>query len=297
MLVSVVIRTLNEAKHLTELLRALDSQRKLGFEMEVVIVDSGSEDETLNIAEQFGCRVTKIKKQEFTFGRSLNLGCAFADGEILTFVSGHCVPIGQGWLESLIGPIVKGQAGYSYGRQVGRETTKFSEERIFEKYFPSESYISTENIFCNNANSAISKRVWSQYKFDESVTGLEDMELAKRYLNDGGSLAYIAKASVFHIHDETWSQTKVRYEREAIALQKILPEVHIGLLDFVRFLVVGIYLDAKVASRQGVFMRELAGIIRFRTAQYLGSYAGGRFSRELSQEKKDSYYYPAIRRR
>ena len=52
MLVSIIIRTLNEEKYLDELLSAIDVQKKNGFLCEVVIVDSGSTDKTLKIANK-----------------------------------------------------------------------------------------------------------------------------------------------------------------------------------------------------------------------------------------------------
>ena len=62
MLVSVVIRTLNEATYLDELLRVIGSQIKGDFDVEAVIIDSGSTDETLSIAESHGCIITFITK-------------------------------------------------------------------------------------------------------------------------------------------------------------------------------------------------------------------------------------------
>lgn len=83
MLVSIVIRTLNEEKYLDELLGAINFQEKDGFNSEVVIVDSGSTDKTLEIARKYNSRVTYIDKKEFSFGKSLNIGCDYADGEYL----------------------------------------------------------------------------------------------------------------------------------------------------------------------------------------------------------------------
>jgi len=70
MLVSIVIRTLNEAKYLEELLQSIEMQNKDDFEVEVVVIDSGSTDRTLNIVNDYGCRLTSITKKQFTFGRS-----------------------------------------------------------------------------------------------------------------------------------------------------------------------------------------------------------------------------------
>ena len=86
MLASIVIRTYNEERYLNELLTAISEQKNNLVEHEVVIVDSGSTDRTLEIAEKHNCRITRIEKSEFTFGRSLNIGCDFARGDYLAFV-------------------------------------------------------------------------------------------------------------------------------------------------------------------------------------------------------------------
>jgi len=292
MIVSVVIRTLNEQQHLTQLLAAVCQQIRDGFEIEIVIIDSGSTDKTLTIARSFNSNITHIKKSEFTFGRSLNMGSEFATGEIIVYISGHCIPENDSWLKRLITPIRDGIAGYSYGRQIGYETTKYSERRLFEKYFPPKSKIPQKDFFCNNANAAISRKVWSENQFDEQVTGLEDMELAKRYCQLGGQVAYVAEAAIFHIHDERWSQTRRRYEREAIALQLIMPEIHVGLSDTLRYLLASIFGDFSSAIKERCFFREFFGIVKFRLAQYLGTYRGNHEHRALSKRRKENYFYP-----
>ena len=83
MKVSIVIRTYNEQKHLRALLEGIQNQHRDGIEIETVIVDSGSTDNTVKIANEFPTRVVPIKKEEFSFGRSLNIGCAAATGEAL----------------------------------------------------------------------------------------------------------------------------------------------------------------------------------------------------------------------
>ena len=145
-------------------------------------------------------------------------------------------------------------------------------KKYFEKYFPFESKTPQNGFFCNNANSAIDRKIWSEYKFDEQVTGLEDMELAKRYCDQKGKVAYVAEACVYHIHNETWSQTRRRYEREAIALQLIMPEVQIGFFDMLRYIWVSVISDCKAAVTEGCFTKEFTGIIKFRIAQFTGSY-------------------------
>lgn len=291
-LVSIVIRTLNEGLYLEELLIAIENQRKLDFRTEVVIVDSGSSDSTISIAEKYNCRITYIAKNDFTFGRSLNVGSRFANGEILVFISGHCIPVNDRWLQNLILPILEKKASLSYGGQTGRDTTKYSEDKIFKKYFPNKTLIPQKGFFCNNANSALDQKVWSDYLFNEMITGLEDMELAKRITKNGLNIAYVSDASVYHIHNESWSQTKRRYEREAIALQQIMPEVKISFFDMARYIFISIISDSKEAMSENVFFTEFFGIIKFRLAQYYGSYRGNHEHRELSKKQSENYFYP-----
>ena len=292
-LVSVVIRTYNEQKYLDRLLTAIGEQKSDLYNIETVIVDSGSEDNTLNIAEKHKCRITHIKKADFTFGRSLNIGCDFANGDFLVFVSGHCIPTDKHWLENLVKPLEQ-NCSYTYGRQLGKDTTKFSERQLFDKYFPNISRVPQIGFFCNNANAAIRKDVWKEFQFNEKLTGCEDMFLAKKLVNENHNIGYVADSGVYHIHDETWEEVKIRYEREAIALQKIMPEIHVSILDTVKFIAVGIIKDSKAALKKKVFLKEFVSIVLFRWAQYVGAYHGNHIHRKLSQEMKNRYFYPRV---
>jgi glycosyltransferase involved in cell wall biosynthesis len=292
-LVSIVIRTLNEEKHLPELLSSLHAQKLADdIGLEIVIIDSGSTDRTLQIAKQHRCRITHIQKEEFTFGRSLNEGSAFASGDVLVYVSGHCIPVGEDWLTKLVAPLKHGTAGYSYGRQVGRGSTKYSERKLFQKYYPETQRPPSTDIFCNNANAALSRKLWAKSKFDEEILALEDMELAKRLTDHGEKVAYVADAAVYHIHDETWGQTRRRYEREGIALREILPDVHVSFIDTIHYFVSAVANDSLSALREGCFWKEFLGIIKFRLAQFWGAYRGNHEHRRISQKRKYDYYYP-----
>jgi rhamnosyltransferase len=295
MLVSIIIRTLNEESYLNELLSAIKSQNTIKFSYEIVIVDSGSTDNTLEVAKLHGVKVVHINKQNFTFGRSLNIGSEYASGEYLVFISGHCVPASENWLKNLITPLIRKKCDYTYGRQVARDTTKFSEARVFRKYFPNISSIPQNGFFCNNANAAILRTTWEKFHFDENLTGLEDMYIAKQICESNGLIGYVADGQVYHIHDETWMQIKIRYEREAIALQKIMPEITISVLDMAHFIVIAVLQDARSAIRKRVFFKEIFSITMFRFFQYYGSYKGNHLCRRLSSQTKMKYFYPTIK--
>lgn len=291
--VSIIIRTLNEAEHLPALLEGIANQNYPGGAIETVLVDSGSIDGTLEIAERFQIKVMHIRREEFSFGRSLNIGCDASSGQALVFVSGHCIPIDKHWIRNLIAPLADNVAAYSYGRQVGGATTKFSENRIFAKYFPPESKIPQEGFFCNNANSAVLSSEWAKYRFDEQLTGLEDMHLAKQIVSAGQSVAYAADAPVKHLHNESWPQVKRRFEREAIALQQIMPEVHVNFFDFIRYTSAAILLDFGAALEERRLSKVMWEIIRYRAMQFWGSYHGSHITRELSRKARESYFYPS----
>jgi rhamnosyltransferase len=293
MRISIIIRTLNEARHLRQLLQGIASQRCDGFEVETVVVDSGSSDGTQEIAQEFGCVLSHIRREDFSFGRSLNMGCEAATGDVFVFVSGHCVPTDEHWLRLLCAPVVNGAVALSYGRQIGGPDSRYSECRIFEKYYPRSSRVPQSGIFCNNANSALSRAAWVAHRFDEELTGLEDMEFAKRLCAAGGLVGYVAEACVFHYHQESWAQVRRRFEREAIALQKIKPQIHVGRRDTARYVVSSIYRDLRSALRAGRAGRLVGEIIRYRVAQYLGSYSGNHEHRRLSHAEKDIYFYPS----
>ena len=177
--VSVVIRGRDEASHLPRLLSAI--QRQSCLPDEVVVVDSGSRDATARIAEEFGAMVVHIAPELFSFGRSLNLGCASAHGEILVFASAHVYPVDDKWIESLISPLLSDEAvALSYGRQTGDERTHHSEFEIMRRWFPLDSDGDQQYPFCNNANCAVRRTVWERLQYDESLSGLEDIDWACR---------------------------------------------------------------------------------------------------------------------
>lgn len=288
---SIIIRTFNEAFYLEELILSILNQNFPIEKIEIIGVDSGSTDNTLQIFRKYKIKVMKIKKSDFSFGRSLNYGCNVAKNKILVFISAHCIPKNKNWLRELIAPI-SNESPYVYGRQVGGLSTKFSEKQIFLKYFPSNQKKVYSDFYINNANSAILKSIWKKYKFDESLTGLEDIHLAKRLRSDNYKIKYNSKSVVFHYHNESNLQIFNRFKRESLALQKISPEIHISFFYFIFFLILSIYYDFISAFKKRVFLNSFFGIISYRFYQYLGSYKGNHASKTLSKKMREDYFYP-----
>ncbi len=287
---SIVIRAHNEADHIERLMLGIVAQSVPPHE--VVLVDSGSTDDTAAIAASYGARVVEIKKEDFTFGRALNLGCQEADGDLCVFVSAHTYPIRETWLAELVAPFAEDRVALSYGRQRGDERSQFSEHQIFAQWFPPESVCPQPTHFCNNANCAIRRSVWTSQPYDESLTGLEDLAWAKAAREAGHWIAYVAEAEIAHVHDETWPMIQNRYRREAMAMRSIDDHAHFGLGALASILARNVLSDVRAAYRQGVLGAELVSILRFRYNQVSGTYRGFNGPSELSAQLRNRFYYP-----
>jgi rhamnosyltransferase len=292
--VSAVIRAYNEGEHLGRLLQGLERQTVQVDE--IVVVDSGSSDDTVEIALEAGCRVVNIAKEEFTFGRSLNFGCEAAKGDLLLIVSAHVYPVYDTYVQHLVEPLVNGATSIAYGRQIGDHRTKFSEARIMQQWFPNESIRDQPHPFSNNANAIIRKDVWAELRYDERLTGLEDLDLAKRALAHGMRIDYVAEAPVVHVHEETWSTIRNRYRREAIAYKAIMEEEQFSAAEAAVLAGVNIVSDYWHAFRDGELPNNLAEIPKFRVAQFLGAAEGFRTDPGMGQRLRRHFYYPDLGR-
>lgn len=287
---SIIVRAFNEGKHLPRLLEGL--RRQTCGDVELILVDSGSMDDTVAIAESYGARVVHIAPQEFTFGRSLNAGMQAATRELVVIASAHVYPVYPDWMERLIEPFADAQVALSYGKQRGMETTKFSEHQILAQWFPEQSQLRQNHPFCNNANAAIRRALWLQHPYDESLTGLEDLEWAKWAQGQGHAIAYVAEAEIIHVHDERPGGVYRRYEREAMAFKRLYPEAHFSLYDVLRMTSGNILSDLWHAARQRVLWKSFPGICWFRWMQFWGTYRGYRQSAEWNWQLRQTFYYP-----
>lgn len=288
--VSVVVRCFNEALHLGTLLRSIGEQTVR--DLEVIVVDSGSTDGTLAIAESHGARIFHIEPERFTFGRSLNVGCSEARGEFLVLASAHVYPCERDWIERLIAPFADPLVSLTYGRQVGHATSKFSECRLFAQQYSATSNLDQKIPFCNNANAAVRRAHWQEHPYDETLTGLEDLAWGRRVLASGHRIAYIAEAAIVHIHDETPARVRLRYEREAIALRRIVPDSHMYLVEFIRLAWRQIWGDLVAMVRERRTLRLAPEIVMFRTMQYWGTFRGMNFRSPVTHQLLQQLYYP-----
>jgi rhamnosyltransferase len=292
---SLVIRAYNESAHLGRLLEGIS--RQTVTDVEVILVDSGSTDSTVSIAESYGARVVHIRPEEFTFGRSLNLGVREATRELVVIASAHVYPVYPDWLETILRPFEDENVALAYGKQRGPDFAKFSEQQIFHQWYPDQSKHNQKTAFCNNANAAIRKRLWEKYPYDEALTGLEDLAWAKCAKEHGYAIAYVAEAEIIHVHNETPSGVYNRYRREAMALRKIYPEAHFNFYDFLRLTATNILSDLWHAARERVLLKNIASIFWFRFMQFHGTRMGHRETSLITPQLRETFYYARERRK
>jgi GT2 family glycosyltransferase len=255
-------------------------------------VDSGSTDATLSIASRYPVRILTIRPEKFSFGRSLNTGCQAASGEFIVIASAHVYPVYKDWLEHLLMPFTDPQVALVYGKQRGDETTRYSEHKVFARWFPDKSDPHQDHPFCNNANAAVRRSLWEQLPYDETLTGLEDIDWAKRAMNLGYKIAYTPIAEIVHVHNESPRRIYNRYRREAIALRHIFPQERFGLWDFIHLLSANVISDCCHAWHDRMLRSNVWDILMFRTMQFWGTCRGFARQGSVTSQLKQTFYYP-----
>jgi len=287
---SIVIRAFNEEEHIGRLLEGIMAQSMKNWE--IILVDSGSTDATRAIASRYRARIVGIGPDEFTFGRSLNLGIEHARGEIIVIISAHCYPVYPDWLEQLLAPFEDPKIAVAYGKQRGGESNHYSEHQFFRRYFPDNSQPIQGQPYTHNANAAIRRSLWDKHPYDETLTGLEDIAWSSWVREEGYEISYVAEAEVVHVHKETFAQVYNRYRREAVALKQILPQSRFTFRDFFSMWVKKSAADLTQAYKDRNLFSEWFDILVFRFLQYWGTWQGYRYSGKIDSQLHKQFYYP-----
>ncbi len=287
---SIVIRAFNEEKHIKKLLDGIQHQTLK--DIQIILVNSGSTDQTIKVAHQYDVDIVNIQPQDFTFGRSLNLGISHAKANIVVFASAHVYPVYPDWLEKIMEPFSDPKVAISYGKQRGMETTQYSEHRIFDHWFSDITTFNQNHPFCNNANAAVRKKLWELHTYNETLPGLEDLEWAKWAHEQGYKIAYVAEAEIIHVHNESWRGISNRYRREGMAFKMIYPQEQFGLIDLFRAFFSNVKNDLLVAKKDKIFKDVWKSVVGFRWNQFYGTYLGYHQSGPLTWQLKQTFYYP-----
>ena len=232
---SILLPTKNSAEFLEPLLKGVFSQ-VAPFEFEMVVVDSGSKDETLEILSRYPVRVYRIPPEDFNHGGTRNYLASLAKGDFFVFLSHDAVPAHPQWLENLVAPIMnEGMAG-AYARQVPRPMTDAINRFFLGEMYPAESRVQAldggslklETVRFSDASSAMRRDVWSQIPFRDDIIMAEDQDWSVRVLKAGFSIKYAANAVVEHAHEYTLGETFKKYFDSGVSYLDIFQQVDKG---------------------------------------------------------------------
>lgn len=321
--VSVVILTFNGAAYLAEVLDRVFTQRA-SFAYEVLIIDSGSSDGGLEIAEKFTgrdipLRILKIPSAEFNHGGTRNLGVKETTGKYIAFLTQDATPAGDNWLALLRACFEKNMdIAAVFGKHIPRSDcnpiTKRDIEGVFLNISPNGSLVvqsvatdeEREQLmaglgplgFYSDVNSCLRRDYWEKHPYPE-VDYAEDQIFGREVLLNGFKKAYCPDAAVYHSHNYPPREFKARYFDEYRGLNKA-----VGYRDDTSLWAVvpkaakGAFRDARMIAGSGQAgdkgrLYWLRYAWRMNYARGIGAYFGSRhaalpswLTRRLSLEEK-----------
>lgn len=236
---TVVILTFDALPYIRRVLEGAISQEVDG-DFEVLVIDSGSTDGTLKILEEFPTvRVHEIPHSEFGHGKTRNLAAQLAGGEFVAFLTHDAVPIGTGWLQSLLRPFaINDRVVAVLGSQSPRThcfpLLKYEIEGMFaglgsptavtvsyKELFDGDPVALTRASFYSDVNSATRREFLLSTIPYRDVTYAEDQLFGRDILEAGYMKAYAPQAAVEHSNDLTLHEYGKRIFDETVGLRKI----------------------------------------------------------------------------
>ena len=212
MKVSVVIPAHNASQNIGEAVRQSLSQAKGSLELEVIVVDDGSTDNTSEVAEAAGAQV--IRQPNAGPAAARNRGWQSANGDFICFTDSDCIP-SENWVANLL----RGFTGWQVGAMAGSYDiangtswlARWVHQEIIERHSRMPIFIRAFGSY----NVAIPKYVLEAVAgFDPSYRKAsgEDNDLSYRILKQGWLIAFRPQAKVAHHHPERiWRYLKEQY--------------------------------------------------------------------------------------
>jgi GT2 family glycosyltransferase len=217
--VSIIIPTLNGGVLFERALAAMRAQTFDG-DVEIVVVDSGSRDGTVEAARRWGARVTSIPAAEFHHGRTRNLCLRQASHSLALFTVQDAVPVGADWLATCVGCLRDPSVTAAFGRQiphadadlyaryaVERQSESFGRRRKVHALARDRDRLRRADfgaamaaIRLDNVCAIYRRRALEEIPFPEVTIG-EDLAWSLRAQRAGHRILYDPDIRVFHSHN------------------------------------------------------------------------------------------------
>jgi len=218
-LISVIIPTRNGGPRFRELLAALRQQSRVPDE--ILVIDSGSGDETLALAKKYGARVISIAPQDFDHGGTRSLGARSAIGDLVVYLTQDAVPADSEALQQLLAPLTDERVAATYGRQLPNADASCFARHLRDFNYPARSVVRSfedrvrfgfKTAFISNSFAAYRRDLLAAVGyFQEGLLFGEDTFTVAKLLRRGYCVAYAAEARVLHSHNYTVTQDFRRY--------------------------------------------------------------------------------------
>jgi rhamnosyltransferase len=208
---SILVLTKNEAHNIEACLKAVYAQADVD-PFEVIIVDSGSTDTTLEIARRYPVRIEQIPAESFHHARTRNFAAGLASGDTLVYLVADAAPVSDTWLKGLTGNFADPGVGAVYGRQMPRPGSSVERQDALDAVYGERRIVKDPNhrnglgyrfYHFSDVNAAMRRSVWEATRFPEELKVFEDLGIAKRILDAGWKIVYEPEACVFHSHHHT----------------------------------------------------------------------------------------------
>ncbi|HTY13247.1 MAG TPA: glycosyltransferase [Candidatus Omnitrophota bacterium] len=212
--VSVIIPARNEEKNIAACLNAVFGQ-KTSRPLDVIVIDSGSTDRTLEILKKYKIKLVQIKTEEFRHSTTRNLGARNASGKYLVFLNADALPADDNWLEGLLAAMENDRSvAGAFSRQLPRADCPLYMKKKIEESFPEKGgvvtpagysgsgyFIRKSMALFSTVSAALRREVWEKIPFDDRLDFAEDQGWARAVLATGYSIAYVPASRVYHSHD------------------------------------------------------------------------------------------------
>ena len=217
--VSIILRTKNCENIIGQTLTALFSQNFKDFEL--IVVDSGSTDQTLDIVGSYPCTLVHMDPNEYLSGRSLNLGASHARAGVLVFLNSDTVPLTPDALGLLVAALDDPDVQAAFARQVPRPDARSWVRYEVGSAFP-DSDAPPPWITFAAPFSSMRRSAWEEHPFFEDAWGSEDTEWGYWAQTSGKGIRYVKDARAMHSHNHNLRQLYGRLYTEGEAMALIL---------------------------------------------------------------------------
>lgn len=308
--VTIVIPTKNAGNLLDKVLDQVFAQ-ETKYEYEVICVDSGSKDNTLDIIHKYPCKLFQISPEEFGHGKTRNFGASKGTGEYIIFITQDAVPATKKWLQNFIDgmkidPEIVGGFGihytypdcniidkrdlYYHFRNFGEKNTIFQlTDENREKYYNDEGFRHFMVFFSDN-NSCVKRKVFEKYPYKD-VDFAEDQIWAREMIEKGYKKLYCPFAPVYHSHNFKLSTYFTRYYDEYKGLYKLHKflistgwhKIPFQILkhdfDDIRYI-----RSLKMSRKEKLYWIQYSACRNF--SRYVAGYLGGKYAGYSDRTKK-----------